>query len=168
MAEEAQTTGVVVAAENGSKSSPVVFAAVKPWLVVEAPKANDAVQFYKAAFGAEEVSRVNHPKRKAEHDLPLVLSAELKLGSSSIVVSDLTDDSSAPVKSVVSGSVFCLETEDVEAAVAKAVAAGAVSDGEWTEVEGGCCGGRVGRVKDPYGNVWQICAPAKKCDDVAA
>ncbi|KAL0417974.1 UNVERIFIED_CONTAM: hypothetical protein Sradi_1210900 [Sesamum radiatum] len=89
MAQEAQS-------ENGSKASPVVFAAVKPWLVVEAPKANDAVQFYKAAFGAEEVSRVNHTKRKAEQELPLVLSAELKLGSSSIVVSDLTDDASAP------------------------------------------------------------------------
>ncbi|KAL0390287.1 UNVERIFIED_CONTAM: hypothetical protein Scaly_0385800 [Sesamum calycinum] len=137
MAQEAQS-------ENGSKASPVVFAAVKPWLVVEAPKANDAVQFYKAAFGAEE------------------------LGSSSIVVSDLTDDASAPVKSPVSGSLFCLETEDVEAAVSKAVAAGAVAEGEVSEGEGACCGGRVGRVKDPYGNVWLICSPSKKCADVAA
>ncbi|KAK4440966.1 hypothetical protein Salat_0431500 [Sesamum alatum] len=161
MAQEAQ-------AENGSNASPVVFAAVKPWLVVEAPKANDAVQFYKAAFGAEEVNRVNHPKRKAEQELPLVLSAELKLGSSSIVVSDLTDDAPAPVKSAVSGSVFCLETEDVEAAVSKAVAAGAVAEGEISEGEGACCGGRVGRVKDPYGNVWLICSPSKKCADVAA
>ncbi|KAL0369907.1 UNVERIFIED_CONTAM: hypothetical protein Sangu_0308800 [Sesamum angustifolium] len=161
MAQEAQ-------AENGSKASPVVFAALKPWLVVEAPKANDAVQFYKAAFGAEEVSRLNHTKRKAEQELPLVLSAELKLGSSSIVVSDLTDDASAPVKSPVSGSLFCLETEDVEAAVSKAVAAGAVAEGEVSEGEGSCCGGRVGRVKDPYGNVWLICSPSKKCADVAA
>lgn len=83
-------------AQNGSKAVELVFAAVKPWLVVEAPKANDAVQFYKAAFGAEEVNRVNHPKRKAEQELPLVLSAELKLGSISIVVSDLTDDSFDP------------------------------------------------------------------------
>lgn len=62
---------------------------------------------------------------------------------------------------------FCLETEDVEAAVAKAVAAGAVSE-EISEGEGACCGGRVGKVKDPYGNVWLICASAKKCGDVAA
>ncbi|KAL3625748.1 hypothetical protein CASFOL_030277 [Castilleja foliolosa] len=34
------------------------------------------------------------------------------------------------VKSAVTGSVFCLETENVEAAVVKAVAAGAVSEGE--------------------------------------
>ncbi|KAG8388864.1 hypothetical protein BUALT_Bualt02G0169400 [Buddleja alternifolia] len=165
MAQEAET---IVGAENGTKAGSVVFTAVKPWLVVEAPKANDAVQFYKAAFGAEEVSRVNHPKRKADQDLPLVLSAELKLGSSTVVVSDLTDDVSAPVKTAVTGSVFCLETEDVETAVAKAVAAGAVSEGEISEGEGACCGGRVGKVKDPYGNVWLICSPSKKCTDVAA
>lgn len=72
------------------------------------------------------------------------------------------------VKSAVTGSVFCLETEDVEAAVAKAVAAGAVSEDEISEGEGGCCGGRVGKVKDPYGNVWLICTPSKTCGDVAA
>lgn len=71
------------------------------------------------------------------------------------------------MKSAVSGSVFCLETEDVEAAVAKAVAAGAVSEGEVAEGETICCGGRVGKVKDPYGNVWLICAPTKKCGDAA-
>lgn len=95
MAQEAAQA--IPVAENGAKAaSPVVFTAVKPWLVVEAPKANDAVLFYKAAFGAEEVSRVNDPKRKAEQELPLIRSAELKIGSSLFVVSDLTDDSSSP------------------------------------------------------------------------
>ncbi|CAA0833542.1 Uncharacterized protein SHERM_28801 [Striga hermonthica] len=165
MAQEVQNGA---GADNGSKGDEVASAVVKPWLVVEAPKANDAVQFYKAAFGAEEVSRVNHPKRKAEQEIPLVLSAELKLGTSVIVVSDLTDDDSSLVKSVVTGSVFCLETGDVEAAVAKAVAAGAVAEGEIAEGEGAFCGGRVGKVKDPYGNIWLICASSKKCGDVAA
>ena len=91
MALEVQNGG----AENGS-SKAVTFSAVKPQLLVEAPKASDAVQFYKAAFGAEEVSRTMHPKRKAEQELPLILSAELKLGPSSILVSDLANDSSAP------------------------------------------------------------------------
>ncbi|GER51446.1 early tobacco anther [Striga asiatica] len=161
MAQELQNGA---GADNGSEGA----AAVKPWLVVESPKANDAVQFYKAAFGAEEVSRVNHPKRKAEQEIPLVLSAELKLGSSAIVVSDLIDDASAPVKSAVTGSVFCLETGDVESAVTKAVAAGAVAEGEISEGEGAFGGGRVGKVMDPYGNVWLICTPSKKGGDVAA
>ncbi|KAE9463684.1 hypothetical protein C3L33_04395, partial [Rhododendron williamsianum] len=129
-------------AQNGSAAAKTVtFSAVKPQLFVEAPKANDAVLFYKAAFGAEEVSRAVHPKRKAEQEIPLVLVAELKLGSSSILVSDLVDDSDPlllQLKCVVdaknvcfcqgedwgSGFAMCLETEDVKAAVAKAVSAG--------------------------------------------
>lgn len=77
---------------------PVVeFSALKPQLFVEAPKASDAVQFFKVAFGAEEVNRVMNPKRKADQELPLILSAELKLGSSFIIVSDLaSDDTAAP------------------------------------------------------------------------
>ncbi|XP_059660027.1 uncharacterized protein At5g48480-like [Cornus florida] len=164
-----------VGAENGA-SKAVAFSALKPKLFVEAPKADDAVQFYKAAFGAEEVNRVMHPKRKAEQELPLILSVELKLGSSSILVSDFADDSSAPAKAVGTGCVICLETEDVKAAVAKAVSAGAVSESEVAEEGGGegdgaCCGGRVVKVKDPYGFNWLICSPpppSKKPADVEA
>lgn len=79
-------------AQNGAAMKEVVFKAVKPRLYVEAPKANDAVQFYKAAFGAEEVNRTMHPKRKADQELPLLLSAELQLGSSTFLVSDLIAD----------------------------------------------------------------------------
>lgn len=43
------------------------------------------------------------------------------------------------------------EVEDVEAVVVKAVAGGAVSEGEVAEVENAYHdGGRVGTVKDPY------------------
>ena len=63
------------------------------------------------------------------------------------------------------GIIFCLETDDVEAAVAKAEAAGAEREGAVTEVEGA---GRVGKVKDPYGYVWAISSPAKKVVDVEA
>lgn len=67
------------------------------------------------------------------------------------------------VKAVRTDIAFVLETENVEAAVAKAVAAGAVSEGEVTEVENGYHGvGRVGKVKDPYGFVWLISSPVKK------
>lgn len=84
----------------------VAFTAVKPQLLVEAPKASDAVQFYKAAFGAEEAGRTLHSKRKAEQELPLILSAELKLAGSTILVSDLADDSAAPYVSLISSLFF--------------------------------------------------------------
>lgn len=63
---------------------------------------------------------------------------------------------------------LCLETQDVDAAVAKAVSAGAVAEGEIVDGDGACCGGRVGKVKDPYGYVWLICSAAKKCAEVEA
>lgn len=65
------------------------------------------------------------------------------------------------VKSGVSGSVFCLET----IAVAKAVSAGAVSEGEILGSEGACCGWRVGKIKDPYENLWFISSPSEEDSD---
>jgi len=87
-------------AQNGvseNATAAVSFLAVKPQLLVEAPKANDAVSFYKSAFGAEEVARALNPKRKADHELPLILSAELKIAGSTILVADLVDDSASPL-----------------------------------------------------------------------
>lgn len=63
------------------------------------------------------------------------------------------------------GVALCLETQDVEAAIAKVVSAGGVAEGEIAEGEGACCGGRVGKVKDPFGFVWLFCSPTKKCGD---
>lgn len=160
--EEVQNGGLQKAAVE------VAFTAVMPQLVVEAPKASDAVQFYKAAFGAVETGRTTHPKRKAEQELPHVISAQLKLAGSTIIVADLAENS-AKVKTDGTGITLCLETEDVDGAVAKAVAAGAVAEGEITEGAGGCCGGgRVGKVKDPYGFVWFVCSPAKMSCTVEA
>lgn len=96
MATEA-TNGAAAAEINGaSAEKTVTFSSLKPQLFVESSKATDAVAFYKAAFGAEEVNRVSHPKRKADQELPILLSAEIKLGNSSILISDLTDDSTTP------------------------------------------------------------------------
>lgn len=78
---------------NGAKGGEIT--AMKPQLLVPAPGADGAVQFYKDAFGAEEVARSLHPKRKAEQAVPLILAAELKIGSSVFIVSDRTDESDA-------------------------------------------------------------------------
>lgn len=79
----------------GVEVKAVSFTAVKPQLVVEAPKASDAISFYKAAFGAEEVGRTLHPKRKADQEQPLILSAQLLLAGTTILISDSSDDSDA-------------------------------------------------------------------------
>ncbi|CAL9040986.1 uncharacterized protein At5g48480-like [Musa acuminata AAA Group] len=151
MADETATTGLL---------------GFKPQLVVPGMKAEVAVQFYKAAFGAKELRRVAHPKRKAEQELPLILSAELKIGSSFLLVNDRFDDAGEDGSTVASGGgiLLRLEAEDVDAVMKKAVTAGAEIVGEVTEDEGGVCG----KVRDPFGVVWVIAAVGKKCPEAEA
>uniref|UniRef100_A0A1D1XS31 Uncharacterized protein At5g48480 n=1 Tax=Anthurium amnicola TaxID=1678845 RepID=A0A1D1XS31_9ARAE len=161
----AQECGVeAVPAVNGAaKAGAVGFASFKPQLVVPGYKADEAVQFYKEAFGAEELRRVSHLKRKAEKDIPLILCAELKIGSSSLLVCDQTDDA-AGGKAVGGSVVFRLEAADVEAAISKAVKAGAVLEGEVSEEgEGPCGGGLVGTLRDPFGQAWIVASVGTNC-----
>ncbi|RWR87183.1 hypothetical protein CKAN_01611900 [Cinnamomum micranthum f. kanehirae] len=163
--ENAEVQEVKVGGLNGSPKA-VVYSFLKPQLLVQAPKAADAVQFYKAAFGAEELKRATHPKRKAEQDLPLILSAELKIGPSVIIVGDQTDETAKTTDGA--GFSFCLVADDVEPAVAKAVKAGASVVEPVPDSEAVCCGARSVTVKDPFGYVWSICAAEKSCADVEA
>lgn len=57
---------------------------------------------------------------------------------------------------------FRLETDDVEAAISKAVAAGAAITSEIAEDGDGYCGGLVGKVKDPFGVTWSLASLGKK------
>ncbi|ONH92699.1 hypothetical protein PRUPE_8G190400 [Prunus persica] len=147
---------------EGEKIAPAVeIKAVLTQLVV--PKADDAVKFYKAAFGAVELERSTHPKRKAEQERPFILSAQLKLGSSTFLVSDNTEDSGEPVNVVGSGAIaLWLETPDIGAAVAKAVLAGAVSEGEITTGVFSDPDQPVGKVRDPFGFLWFFTSPVAK------
>jgi uncharacterized glyoxalase superfamily protein PhnB len=85
MAEEAQ---------NGS-SAGVVVSGMSLQVSVPASKAEEAVAFYKAAFGAEEVSRTCCPKRKADQEQPSLLCAEVKIGGTSFLICGNLDDSTA-------------------------------------------------------------------------
>ncbi|XP_059291214.1 uncharacterized protein LOC132044729 [Lycium ferocissimum] len=113
------------------------------------------------AFSTEEVTCVNNPKRKAEQVILLTLSIELNLGSFAFLVANLADeDPTAPVMIASTGCVFCLETDDVTTAIAKAfgvVSRGKIVKGDATTTA--CCGGRAGKLKDPFGNVWMTCSP---------
>ncbi|CAL9086200.1 unnamed protein product [Musa acuminata var. zebrina] len=151
MADETATTGLL---------------GFKPQLVVPGMKAEVAVRFYKAAFGAKELRRVAHPKRKAEQELPLILYAELKIGSSFLLVNDRFEDAGEDGSTVASGGGISLrlEAEDVGAVMKKAVTAGAEIVGEVTEDEGGVCG----KVRDPFGVVWAIATVGKKCPEAEA
>ncbi|XP_010493671.1 PREDICTED: uncharacterized protein At5g48480-like [Camelina sativa] len=162
--------GVTADGANGGATTaavvekPVTFTAFKTTLTVEAQKVSDAVTFYKSAFGAIESGQSLYPKRKLDQELPHVLSSELNLAGSSFVVRDVTTLSGFTAKSEGTTMTLTLETDDVEAAVAKAVSAGAVKV-EVTEVE--TEGGVQGKVTDPFGFTWIFSAPAKKIENAA-
>ncbi|KAJ4877770.1 Uncharacterized protein Rs2_42788 [Raphanus sativus] len=159
MAQE--DVAAAAAATNGAttvveKVKSVTFTAYKPQLIVEAQKVGDAVAFYKAVFDAVETGRSLYPKRKADQELPHLVSSELKLAGTTVVVSDVSVNSGSDVKTGTMPAI--LETDDVEAAVAKAVAAGAVKVEE-EEV------GVKGKVTDPFGFTWIFVSPAKESDE---
>lgn len=58
--------------------------------------------------------------------------------------------------------VLFLETEDIEAAVSKAVSAGAVVESKIADSDGPYVGNRVAKLKDPFGFTWLIGTPAKE------
>lgn len=85
---------VIWCAAGGSSSSMTTTVAA-PQLFMKAPNAQEAAEFYKAAFGAQEVKRCLLPHKKAH--LPPLFCSVLKIGSSVIVVCDQADDSEPPL-----------------------------------------------------------------------
>lgn len=162
MAQENVSTVAENGKGNGVAAELPKFSLLKPHLIVEAPHAADAVSFYKSVFGAEEIAKSLHPKRKADQELPLILHAHLKFGSAEIMVCDETEEAGAKVKSPVSldgtSVILHLETDNVDLAFKRAVDGGAtVSE----EISVRSWGQRYGKVKDPYGFVWSLAEPIK-------
>ena len=111
----------------------------------------EAVEFYKAAFGAQVIYRVGGSNEHAE------VVAQLSIGDSTFWVADESPEHlNFSPESVGGGTVRLLLTvDDPDAVVERAVAAGA------TEVSpvADDCGWRVGRIVDPYGHHWEIGRP---------
>ncbi|KAJ4795062.1 Glyoxalase/bleomycin resistance protein/dioxygenase [Rhynchospora pubera] len=146
-------------ATNGA-SAGVAISGVFVQVSVPASKAEEAVTFYKAAFGAEEVRRSSCSKRKADQEQPALLCAELKIGSASFLICGQIEDSTV-VKGEVAPVLIRVQVDDVEGAVSKAVQAGAQLQGEISEDEAACGGGALGKLVDPFGVSWAVIAPAK-------
>jgi PhnB protein len=110
--------------------------------------ATAAIDFYKKAFGAKERVRMDAPDGKVGH-------AELEIGDSLIMLSDpFPQTHTKPPKELggTSAGLF-MYSEDVDAAVQKAVDAGATVE---MEVEDMFWGDRFGSVLDPFGHLWSI------------
>ena len=110
-----------------------------------------AIDFYVAAFGAEEQLRLPGPDGKLVHACVVINGAP-------VFLVDEFEEMGAVSPAKLGGSpvTLHLNVPDVDAAVARAVAAGATVT---MPVEDQFWGDRYGAVRDPFGHLWSIATP---------
>lgn len=125
---------------------PEGYHSVTPYLVLR--NAAGAIDFYKEAFGAQELFRMPAPGGRIGH-------AELQIGSSRIMMADEHPEIGALGPETRGGatSSLVLYVEDVDAVFDRAVKAGAKVD---RPVTNQFYGDRTGSLTDPFGHVWHI------------
>jgi PhnB protein len=108
-----------------------------------------AIEFYKSAFGAEELSRVDDGGS---------VVARLAIGGSEFWLADESPEHANFSPESLGGSTFrlVLVMDDPDAAFARAVGAGA---SVVMPVEDQPYGWRVGRIADPFGHHWELGKP---------
>jgi len=119
---------------------------VTPHLVCAGAAA--AIEFYKKAFGAVELTRMPGPQGKLMH-------ASIRIGDSAVMLVDESPEWGMLGPKSLKGSpvTIHLYVEDADAFVARAVKAGAkvtmpVDDMFW--------GDRYGKIEDPFGHHWSV------------
>ncbi len=114
-----------------------------------------AIEFYKSALGAQEVSRMMSPDGKS------VWHAELKIGDSPVFMNDEMPGMGqrAPSASSPVPVTMWLYVPDCDAAFHRAVKAGARSIGEPTDM---FWGDRCAGVADPFGYIWSFATRQKE------
>ncbi len=110
---------------------------MSPYLVVSS--ADGVIAFLKQTFAAVELDRIAIPNGPVVH-------AEVKIGDSVVMIGEAMGGPTKP------GHVHCY-VADVDAAYARALAAGATSLREPTDM---FYGDRISMVQDAYGNAWAI------------
>jgi PhnB protein len=128
------------------KPVPEGQAALTPHLV--ARNCAKAIEFYRAAFGAEEQFRLSEPSGKVGH-------AELRIHGALLMIADEYPDFGALSPASIGGCPIKLQlyVPDVDAAMARALKAGAT---EVRALRDEFYGDRTGTVADPFGYQWQL------------
>jgi uncharacterized glyoxalase superfamily protein PhnB len=129
------------------KGVPAGYHTVTPYLCVKG--AAKAIDFYKKAFGAEEVMRMTGP------DGTSVMHAELKIGDSHIMLGDEWPGMYCKSPQSLGGTAVNLHiyVEDVDKVFTRAIDAGCKPDMPLADM---FWGDRYGSLIDPFGYVWNI------------
>jgi len=128
------------------KETPNGYHSLTPYLFIKGAAA--AIEFYKNVFGATERMRMPGPDGRIMH-------AELQIGDSVLMLADESPAMGALSPQTIggSGSLVSVYVADVDAAVAKAVAAGSKLV---RPVKEQFYGDRTGGIVDPFGHIWSV------------
>jgi PhnB protein len=136
----------MIMSKSASKPIPEGMHALTPHLICSG--AADAIEFYKRAFNAVELSRLPGPDGKVMH-------AMLRIGDSALMLVDESPQCGMLGPKALKGSpvTIHLYVENADATVTRAAAAGAkitmpVADMFW--------GDRYGQLEDPFGHRWSV------------
>jgi PhnB protein len=128
------------------KPIPEGYHTVTPYLVVKG--AAKAIDFYKKAFGAQELFRMDGPGGTIAH-------AEIEIGNSRLMLADESPQMgyTGPTPGSHTSVGLMIYVEDVDKVAAQATAAGAKTE---REVQDQFYGDRSGNFIDPFGHRWTI------------
>jgi PhnB protein len=126
------------------KPIPEGFQSITPYLSIQG--AAEAIEFYKRAFHATELFRLDTPTGEIGH-------AEIVIGDSRIMLADPCEEGPFLNPKSLGGSTVGLHVyvEDVDALFSNAVTAGATT---LRPVQDQFYGDRTGTLIDPFGHVW--------------
>ncbi len=126
---------------------PAGFRTVTPYLVVR--DADAALDFYRRAFGAQEISRHTGPDGRS------IINAMMRIGDSIVMLNDEFPEWGCLGPESIGGTpvTIHLYVEDADAVFQRALAAGAVAT---MQVDDTFWGDRYGKLRDPFGHEWSI------------
>ena len=128
------------------KPIPDEYRGATPYLIVK--EAARAIEYYKNAFGAREVMRIEEPDGRIGH-------AELRIGAAPIMLADEFPEMNFLSPASLGGTPvnILVYVEDVDAMVRRATAEGAKL---LRPVAHQFYGDRAGVLKDPFGHSWSF------------
>jgi len=130
---------------------PAQYHTLTPYLTLRG--AAQAIEFYKKAFGAEELYRMTDPNGAITH-------AELRIGDSVMMMGEEAPAMGATSPATLGGSTagLLIYVADCDQAFAHAIKAGATAV---QPPETMFWGDRYGQLKDPFGHRWSLATHVK-------
>lgn len=132
---------------NKVKPIPEGYHSITPYLIIKG--CAEAIEYYKKAFGAKEVMRMDMPGGKIGH-------AELLVGNSHIMMADEFPEMGHRSPQTLGGTSvgLALYVEDCDAVFNQAVNSGGKV---LKPLQDQFYGDRSGTLEDPFGHQWTVC-----------